>query len=100
MDPLRDAKIVLIGEYVVHIELVVSRVRSGTGWSDNGAALRAPNVDLPRRFSGHERLYPCRGYGYRIEVAEPHARESGSEVIHHSGRKDMGVRQAENLSSF
>ena len=100
MDPRRDPKIVLVSEYVVYVELVVAGVRPGTGRSNNRISLCAPNVDLPRRFSKNEWLYPCGRYGYRIKVAEPHARESGGEVIHHGGRKDVRVRQAEDLGSF
>ena len=100
VNSFRDAKIVLIREYVVYVELVVSRVRSGTGRSNRGIALRAPNVDLSRRFSSDEWLYPCRRYGYRIKVAVPHARESGGEVVHRGRRKDMGIGKAENLGLF
>src|SRR6266850_994119 len=71
VDPLRDAKIVLVGEYVVHVELVVSGVWSGTGGGNDASALRAPNVDLSRRFSSDEWLYSRGRYGYGIKVAEP-----------------------------
>src|SRR5439155_1463148 len=50
--------------------------------------------------SDDERLYSRRRYGQRIKVAVPHAGESGGEVIHHGGRKNMGVRQAEKLGFF
>src|SRR5207244_8751775 len=59
----RDAKIVLLSDYVVYVGLVVSSVRPGTSRSNRGITLRTSNVDLPRRFSNDEWLYSCRRYG-------------------------------------
>ena len=56
VDSLRNAESVLICEYVVYVELVVSCVWSGTGRSNGRTALGAANIDLPHRFSGDERL--------------------------------------------
>src|SRR5437667_4987948 len=35
-----------------------------------------------------------------MKVAKPNAREPSGEVIHHGGRKDMSIGQAEDMGSF